>query len=124
MRLNIDEVIDEYPDSVPFTGSDPDDYHVHAAAVWSQTDILLTSNDPAHFTEDPDREPYEVCTPDEFFQLVARSNPSCLLPVTRKQKQYWDTKPHGRQLDDALTRSGCPQFASLVRKTLQQLAVE
>lgn len=127
MRLCVDEVIQNYPGyddpaTVGFTGQDPGDYHVHAAAFVARADIVLTNNDPNDITTTPDDQHYEIITPDDFFMLVVDSSPSCLLPVVRDQFEYWQSKPSHRQLDDALHRAECPYFAERVREALGQLA--
>lgn len=74
----VDEVVADFPPDVPFSGADAGDYHVHAAAVASRADLILTFDDPVDITRHPDSEQYEVITPDDFFMLVAESNPSCV----------------------------------------------
>lgn len=106
-----------------FTGNDLGDYHVHAAAVYGRADFVLTHNKVSDFTADPDGEPYSVIAPDEFFMLVAESNPACVMPIVRMQLAYWQARPEFMQLDDALMRIGCPAFASRVREELQRLAL-
>ncbi|MBE6474848.1 MULTISPECIES: putative toxin-antitoxin system toxin component, PIN family [Actinomyces] len=123
IRKSLDEVIPDYPGNVPFSGADPKDYHVHAAAVFGQADFLLTHNDSRDFTDNPDGESYSVIAPDEFFLLIANSAPNCMMPIVRKQMEYWMDRPGYRQLDDALMRSGCPGFAQCVREVLQQIAL-
>lgn len=118
----VDEVLPNFSGALPFTGSDKHDYHVHAAAISSRADIILTQNDPADITTDPDAEPYEIYTADAFFQLVVRSDPSSLLACTRGQLNYWGGRGDG-QLDDHLVRAGCPQFAASVKRALRELAM-
>lgn len=122
IRDNLDEVLRDYPGGLAFSGSDKDDYHVHAAAVACGAHVLLTNNDPLDITTSPDDEPYEIMCPDEFFLLVADSSPAALATVTRDQVAYWGRKEGARQLDDALNRAGCPQFAERVRTVLCALA--
>ncbi|CAL8895882.1 hypothetical protein PGAAJM_00115 [Kocuria varians] len=50
------------------------------------------------------------------------SHPACLIPIVRKQLSYWGTRANYVQLDEALSRAGCPQFARRVRRTLSQIA--
>lgn len=123
IRKNLDEVLDGYPGGMAFTGNDPGDYHVHAAAVHGRADFVLTHNDVRDFTGAPDRETYSVIAPDEFFMLVAESNPACVRPIVEMQLAYWQRRPEFVQLDDALMRVGCPAFASRVREELQRLAL-
>lgn len=46
IEQNLDEVVRDFPGGAPFDGCDKDDYHVHAAAVASPADIILTTDDP------------------------------------------------------------------------------
>lgn len=120
----IDETLEYFPSTVPFTGNHENDYHVHAAAVTLRSDILLTDNKVSDFTTHPEDEPYEVYTADDFFMLVIGSHPECLLPATRSQFSYWKNRPNSRPLVDALQSSGCNQFAEQVRGALQTIALE
>lgn len=122
IRACVDEVLPTFPGDLAFTGADKHDYHVHAAAIASGADVILTQNDPADITQTPDDEPYEIYTADDFFVLVVQSNPGCLLPCTAGQFEYWGARGGG-QLDDRLTKAGCPQFADQVRRALRQLAM-
>ncbi|MFB1427003.1 MAG: hypothetical protein DI613_17740 [Kocuria rhizophila] len=118
----MDEMVDDFPGTLPFTGEDEGDYHVHAAAVAGRADLVLTFNAATDLTTTPDEEHYDVITPDDFFVLVTDSNPRCLLPIVRAQFRYWSTKPGHAQLDEALHRAGCPEFAQRVRQALGRLA--
>lgn len=122
MRENMDEVLEDFPPDLAFTGTDPHDYHVHAGAVHGRADFVLTCNAPQDITTTPEAEPYDIVHPDDFFLVVADSNPACLIPVVRDQVAYWSAIPRHRQLDDALARADCPQFADRVRQTLAQIA--
>lgn len=122
LKACLDEVLETFPGTDDFTGTDKDDYHVHAAAVGARADILLTDNDPTDFTSTPDAEPYEIYSADDFFLLVIRSNPRCLLPCVHSQLDYWGPQGHG-QLDDRLAAAGCPKFAGEVRAALRSIAL-
>lgn len=122
IRECVDEVIQDFPGGADFTGTDPGDYHVHAAAIAARSDLIVTADKPAHITTTPDDQPYEVISPDDFFMLVVDSSPSCLFPVVRAQFEYWKSKPKYQQLDDALRRSGCEGFAERVRQALSRLS--
>ncbi|MGO1285223.1 MAG: PIN domain-containing protein [Brachybacterium sp.] len=122
IRDCVDEVLPTFPGDGPFTGADEHDYHVHAAAIASRADLLLTDNDPSDFTDAPDEEPYEIYAADDFFMLVIQSNPRCLSPCTQAQFDYWSSRGRG-QLDDRLINAGCPNFAGEVRRMLRTLAM-
>ncbi len=122
IRECMDEVLRDFSGEGKFSGKDKDDYHVHAAAVASKADLILTNNDPADITQTPDEELYEIINSDEFFMLVTDSNPHCVVPITQEQFSYWGSKPGSRPLDEALKRASCPQFAARVRKALQYIA--
>ncbi len=124
LHANLNEVLTRYPAARDFAGSDPDDQHVHAAAVACGASYLITDN-PSDFG-DPDELPYELYTADDFFCLVDDGAGSHVLEVTRKQAAYWQsrraeghtTKP----LDVALADAGCSQFAARVTNHLRVLA--
>ncbi|OFR89564.1 hypothetical protein HMPREF2863_08405 [Micrococcus sp. HMSC067E09] len=118
----MDEVLADFSGVLDFTGTDEHDYHVHAAAVAGRADLVLTYNAPSDITTTPDLEHYDVISPDDFFILVTDSNPHCLLPLVKIQFDYWSKKPGHAQLDDALRKAGCPEFAQRVRQTLGRLA--
>lgn len=123
IRMSLDEVLDNFSGKIPFTGRDCGDYHVHAAAVEGRANFILSHNEARDFTEDPDGEYYSVIAPDDFFMLVSESNPTCMMPIVRRQIEYWERKPECLQLDDALMRVGCPAFALRVREELQRIAL-
>lgn len=120
MRRCLDEIVESFPGDTPFSGSDDGDYHVHAAAVASGADVLLTCDRPDNFTAGSER--YEVLSPDEFFLLVVKSNPRCLQPIIEEQIQYWARRPRHLQLDDALRSAGCTVFAGRVKEELKRMA--
>lgn len=122
IRACVDEVIQDFPGDAEFTGTDPEDYHVHAAALAARSDLIVTADSPEGITTTPDAQPYELISPDDFFMLVVDSSPACLLPIVRSQFEYWKTKPGYRQLDHALAKAGCQQFGLRVRATLSRLA--
>ncbi|WP_432789678.1 PIN domain-containing protein [Brevibacterium sp. K11IcPPYGO002] len=122
MKRCVDEVIQDFPGSGEFSGQDPKDYHVHAAALAAGSDFIVSADDPSDITTTPDAQPYDVVSPDDFFLLVVDSSPDRLLPITRSQYEYWKSRPRYRQLDEALLRAGCQQFATRVRSALSELA--
>ncbi|MCS6711978.1 PIN domain-containing protein [Brachybacterium sp. EF45031] len=95
IRECVDEVVPTFPGNLSFTGSDEGDYHVHAAAIASRADIILTQNKPRDITQNPDDEPYEVYSADDFFILVVQSNPRCLVSCTKNQLAYWAPEAKG-----------------------------
>lgn len=121
MHKVVDEVLDTFPGDLRFTGNDEGDYHVHAAAIHCQADLVLTDNDPSDITTTDEH--YEIITPDDFFTLVTDSaDPKMLHPIITEQISYWSPRPDHHQLDEALCRANCPQFAKRVRTELQHLA--
>lgn len=121
MREIVDEVLDTFPGDLPYSGTDPDDYHVHAAAHSCRAHLLLTNNSSTDITTEDQH--YEVIHPDAFFILVARStHPAMLDPIILEQMDYWSQKPSHRQLDEALRKAKCPEFAELVRHNLKRIA--
>lgn len=105
-----------------FSGTDSGDFHDHAAAVYGEADYLLTSNSPSDFSRHPALEPYEVINPDDFFNLVAASNPKTFRRATKGQLEYFSqTGRIDGSITGALEKAGCPTFASRVKHELCQL---
>src|SRR5699024_733626 len=71
-------------------GVDPDDAHVHAAAVSGGVDYLITDDKALQrFAVDRDAElPYEVYSSDDFLLLVHESAPSVVEDVLVRQVRY------------------------------------
>lgn len=46
IRENVDEILDDFPAGLSFTGKDDGDYRIHASAHSGRADFILTSNDP------------------------------------------------------------------------------
>jgi predicted nucleic acid-binding protein len=117
---SIDELVGDFDATIPYTGADPDDRHVHAAAVASRADILLTED--GGFTGSDD-DPYEVFSCDEFFLLVDDSAGWLVQNVTADQNAYWAARTGPRKtLAGALQDAGCPLFAQRVEAHLQVLS--
>ncbi|WP_092554493.1 PIN domain-containing protein [Herbiconiux ginsengi] len=121
---NLDEIQPDYDARVEFSGADPDDLHVHAAAIAAKADLLLTS-DGRDFG-DPDALPYELYEPDAFFVLVDDGAAEMVLRVVMKQVAYWKGKSDaGRQVKgvvQALEDANCPLFAERVGAHLELLS--
>jgi hypothetical protein len=45
-----------------------------------------------------------------------------LYPIIEDQIAYWSQKPEHQQLDEALRRANCPEFAKMVGTALQNMA--
>ena len=123
---NIDDRITDFQIDGSYPGDDPDDAHVHAAAVASGARILLT--DDSGFTDLPDEEveqlPYEIHTCDSFFVLVDDVAPTVVSDVATEQHTYWTPKPHATDIATALERAGCPAFANRVREHMSSLGLD
>ncbi|MEZ5210432.1 PIN domain-containing protein [Gordonia sp. (in: high G+C Gram-positive bacteria)] len=122
----LDYRVEDYPAGAPgYCGSDPDDAHVHAAAVAAGVDIVLTADKGFTSLSEEDRDglPYEIYHPDEFFVLVDDSSPDTVRRVSGEQLEYWCAKKPsgGANLPAALDDADCPRFAERVRLRLQQL---
>lgn len=115
---NIDELVYPYRGDEGFRGADPNDYHVHAAAIAGEANILLTANRSSDFSAHPEREPYRVEHPDRFFVQLAKNCPDALASVLHEQANYWECREPKRTLADALTAAGCPYFAEIVTDLL------
>lgn len=104
---------------------DPDDQHVHAAALACCAGYVLTNDkgfmDPS---VEPDELPYEVYRPDDFFVLVDDSAPQVVRAVIARQVRYWSERGRDLDLCSSLRSSGCPEFARRVLRHLQDMALE
>lgn len=118
---SIDELVADFDATIAYMGSDPDDRHVHAAAVACGAHVLLTDDRGLTTT---DTATYEVYRPDDFFVLVDDSAPWLVREVVRAQAEYWADRPAGqrRGLASALREAGCPRFARRVDGHLRTLA--
>ena len=104
-----------------YQGEDPDDAHVHAAAVACNADILLTFN-TKHFVWEGSEAYYDTMAPDEFFTLVDDTAPLMVRSVTCQQRDYWMTRTSEVDLRGRLRAASCPQFAERVLHHLHELA--
>lgn len=126
MTKVLDEIVEDFDGTVDYEGTDPNDRHVHAAAVASKADILLT--DDAGFARMAEQETlsYEVYSADEFFILVDDSAPTNVQRAVAEQRTFWDdrrkTGSPGRPLVEALISSNCPEFAKRVDGHLRTLS--
>jgi predicted nucleic acid-binding protein len=114
---SIDELVPDFPGDVPWHGGDPKDQHVHAAAVASHAEVLLTEDRGFH---DLDDLPYEVLRCDDFFVLVDDVASWHVRSTVRRMNRYWSARsvPHPG-LTAALSRAGCPEFARRVDSHLR-----
>jgi len=120
ITTSVDELVGDYDATIPYAGQDPDDRHVHAAAIASQAHILLTGD--AGFIGSDD-EPYEVFRCDEFFILIDDSASWLVERVTADQINYWNKKIGNRKTSaQALSDAGCPEFAKRVEKHAEKLS--
>lgn len=101
-----------------YRGKDPEDAHVHAAAVACGADYLVSCN--VRDFPSLDTLPYEVLSPDEFFVLVDDASPSLVRLAVLDQLDYWINRDGEADLPAQLRRSGCPRFAERVRRHLQR----
>lgn len=114
--------VSEFPIDETFQG-DPNDRHVHSAALACGATIVLTGDTRYRGDHDPDLLPYEVYQPDEFFQLVNASAPGLVARVTEKQaRHYWERNGEA-DLCGRLEASDCPGFADVVRSHLQAIDI-
>jgi predicted nucleic acid-binding protein len=119
-----DGVIEDFDGSVPYSGSDPNDFHVHAAALAAQADILLTCDQGLLNQPNADELTYEAFHPDDFFVLVNDSAPLNVRTATFEQLPYYIQKNGERKtkIVDSLIGANCPNFAAVVRTHLIDLA--
>lgn len=105
---------------VPVPGfPDPNDLHVHSAAIACGADILLTCNDK----DFPQCDHYDVMTPDEFFVLVNESAPNAVREATVREGTYWGRRGGEVDLPGRLRAAGCDEFAARVLAHLREIAL-
>lgn len=112
--------VDDFVVDGSFPGTDPDDAHVHAAAVSCGAQIVLTDDHGFRkaFTEDA---PYDVLDADAFFVLLDDTSPETVRQVAERQaRHFWQTRGEA-DLCRPLKAAGCPRFAERVRMHLQVL---
>ncbi|WP_124053880.1 type II toxin-antitoxin system VapC family toxin [Arcanobacterium ihumii] len=118
----MDEVLTEEFDGnlSSFTGSDINDYHVHAAAIKATSQYILTNNKSTDITTTPDDQPYSIIAADDFLCLVAQSAPHACEEAINEQFLYWakDQKLTDPKLEEHLVKAGCPKFANIVHNSL------
>lgn len=112
------DIVDDFDADIAYSGADPDDRHVHAAAVASRAGFLVT-DDRGFARMDSDELPYEVLTADQFFVLVDDSAPHFVAEATRNQLAYWTGLGKKAELVGHLRAAGCPQFAERVAAHLK-----
>lgn len=138
LRDNLNEQIEHYPEGVPFSGKDPNDYHVHAAATaladtaltdTKQLDTptphpvtLLTFNRPSDFTKRAATECYSIQTPDDFlFELIEAGHQAHTPPPELNLDT--ETSPPTSSLEAhirLLKRAKCPRFAKVIARLNSQ----
>lgn len=119
-----DETITDFDGSVDYQGADEGDFHVHAAAVASGANILLTCDDKLLRQPNADDLPYEAYHPDDFFVLLNDSAPLDVRDAVLEQLKFHVSR-HGAKntgMVDRLVTAGCPTFADVVRVHLRDLA--
>ncbi|MGU3409511.1 putative toxin-antitoxin system toxin component, PIN family [Microbacterium sp. M1A1_1b] len=114
---SIDELVDDFDATVPYAGNDPDDRHVHAAAVACRADVLLTQD--RGLAAAPQSH-YLVSGCDAFFTRIDDMAPAAVRDVCLQQVEYWATRTShpAEALVAALHDAGCPVFANRVRAHL------
>lgn len=125
-----DDVIEDYPGKTSGPFLDRYDLHIHSAAMAAGCHMLITQdkgflNLPE---EHKDELAYEILSPDEFILLLDDSASQFVSTVTKQQSAYWvKRRPEGKELgamslESALRKSGCPKFATRVRRHIKNLA--
>lgn len=125
IERSLDDKVREYDPQIPYPFNDPNDRHVHAAAVAAGVDFLVTLDGgfqlPAEI--DPETLEYEIYTADEFFILADDSSSQAVMRVTERQRHYWEERTARGEtpisLADALRRAKCPEFAARVEDHLR-----
>jgi predicted nucleic acid-binding protein len=119
-----DDLVGDFDGSVEYQGADPHDFHVHAAALAADADILLTGDHTLLNQPNADDLSYEAFHPDDFFELVNDSAPLNVREATMEQLRYYVDKggEKNSRLVDSLVGAGCPLFAEAVRMHLIDLS--
>lgn len=122
----IDELQEDFSTDVTYEGSDLGDLHVHAAAIASRADILLTKDNALLNQPNADDLPYEPYHPDDFFVLLHRSFPLEVRNAVMEQINFYVKRsgPSKTGLVESLIAADCPKFAEEVRLHILDLAGE
>lgn len=114
--------IDSYPALDDYPGNDPNDKHLHSAAIAGEIDKIVTTDKLFAAAAAPrDDLPYEVWLADEFLVLVDDSEELLVRYVTKKYVDYQLKRDGECHLVEQLRDAGCPEFAERVRKHLQRI---
>lgn len=118
LRREMDEVLPRYPEGLAFSGKDPGDYHVHAAATVCGATTLLSFNRPSDFTKKPARESYRVTNPDDFLHELGTTHPGALAQVVAARMGKKAPGEEGAAdiatLVLQLKKARCPRLAKLL----------
>src|SRR5699024_2830392 len=122
MRQSVDEVLITFPGDLSFTGTDEHAYHIHAAATACHADLLLTNNQRTDIPSIEDTH-YETSAQDNTLVLVTTAAvPKMRNPMIGCQIKSWAKEPQRLQLHEAPAKAGCPDFADIVLRTLQNMS--
>lgn len=118
-------LVEKYEIDPDFHGKDPNDAHVHSAALACGAHMLLTDNGKDFLPSgtDPDALAYEVWTPDDFLMLVNETAPELVREVTALQLAHFMEDGDEVDLPGALRKAGAPNFALCVAHHLQTVPV-
>lgn len=118
LRREMNEVLPHYPEDLAFSGKDPGDYHVHAAATACGAATLLSFNRPSDFTKKPARESYRVTNPDDFLHELGTTHPGALAQVVAARMGKKAPGEEGAAdiatLVLQLKKARCPRLAKLL----------
>lgn len=109
--------VDDFVIEETYSAKDRHDAHVHAAAVASGADVLVTFN-VTDFEADEDELPYEVLHPDEFLSLLDEVAPEAVAAAVVGNARYWMARDGEVDLPGRLKAAGCPEFGERVRRHL------
>ncbi len=110
--------IEEYAVDGSFDG-DPDDQHVHAAAVAGGVDVVLTADRGLVPPPGASAPPYDVAHPDAFFLAVDDAVPDVVRRVVGRQAEYHARRAGDLDLVGCLQKAGCPRFGRRVARHLR-----
>ncbi|MDN4483209.1 PIN domain-containing protein [Demequina lignilytica] len=95
---------------------DPDDRHVHSAAVAGAVAMVVTQDRDFLDLDDEvaDGLPYDILSIDDFLVLADDSGPAHVRRMVARQWEYWRKRDPAADLPARFRLANCPRFAARV----------
>ena len=103
-------------------GGDEFDAHVLAAADHGRADYLVTDN-TSDFAPFKDAFGFEIYSCDEMLCLILDRRSDAVRSALLDNLAYWSAKPDAKDLVEALTDAGAPEFADGIKRLRSALAM-